>query len=319
MLYKLVKNIKLRIWHFLFMPTNVANVLTGKKSLSLLVDELSAKDEYFLVYQYGKSGSSTVYQYFKNLGLTTIHCHNLNDKTLKLREQIAIDATMPRKVSGQRFFSNARYRVYQAILVNNNAADIYMFISLREPIGFVRSVYFQQWSLFSVLTKRKFGELTPTRFCEYFNDLLIEITEYLDLEPDQQKIETLILSQAMSIGARCMLHFIYGYMYWFENELFEVFGLNSDDLKLEQGYWSFNKGNIRGSVIKVEDFDSALLKSVEGLLNKDIKMPIVNQNVGSNKANHAFYSYLKENSHLPEVIVNVMKNSFSYRYFYGIN
>lgn len=316
MIFSLYKNLKLRLWHFFFMPRNVANVTSGKVELTKLVNRLSRQTDYYLVYQYGKSGSSTVYDFFNRIGLTAIHCHHLNDKTLLLRELFAVDPQMPKKVIGQRFFSNTRYRVYQRFLLNRNDKDVNIFISLREPEGFLKSVYFQQWRLFSELTQAKYGSLNEDKFIELFNESLQRIDDVLSDDIQQEQIEFLLFSEDLDFGTRCILHFIYGYVYWFELELFETFNINAADIHDQEGFWSFQKNNIKGCIVRVEDFNDSLNDSLKFLLDKDVDVQLVNKNVAQDKLNFEYYEHLKKNAIIPKRVSALMESSFSYRNFY---
>lgn len=316
MIASLYKNFKLRLWHFLFMPSNVSGVISGKVELTRLIERLSEKTHYYLVYQYGKCGSSTVSDFFNRLKLTTIHCHNLNDKTLKIRDVFAVDQEMPKKVAGQRFISNARYRIYQNFLFNKYNKQVNIFISLREPEGFLRSMYFQQWKLFSLLTIAKYEVLDINKFTDFFNESLELVNKMVSDDAQQQEIESLMLCEDLDFGARCLLHFIYGYVYWFELELFEMFDISVDDICKQDGFWRFEKKNIKGSIIKVEDFDHSLNDSLKFLLGEEIDISLENKNVAQDKANFEYYEYLKKNAVIPEKVSKLMKGSFSYSHFY---
>lgn len=299
------------------MPPNVSNVINGKSDLANLVERLKGRSNYYLVYQYGKSGSSTVYDYFLRSNLCAIHCHNLNDKTLKMKELLAIHPEMPKKVSGQRFFSNARYRVYQRFLLGNANKNVNIFVSLRKPEGFLLSVYFQQWKLFSSLVNKKYNILSVENFTKYFNQSMQEIDEIIHDSISQHDIEEFILSDTLSFGTRNVLHLIYGYMYWFESELFDTFGLNESQLIEKKGFWSFQKNNVKGSIIRVEDFNESLNDSLKFLLDTEDKVSIVDKNVAKSKPNFEYYEHLKQNAKISENVLGLMKNSFSYRFFYS--
>ena len=311
------KKLKLRLWHFLYMPPNVSNIISGKNDLANLVERLKDRSSYYLVYQYGKSGSSTVYDYFLRSGFCAIHCHNLNDKTLKIKEFLAIHPQMPKIVSGQRFFSNARYRVYQRFLLGNTDKDINIFVSLRKPEGFLLSVYFQQWKLFSSLVNTKYNALSVENFTEYFNESMSEIDGAIHQSISQRDIEELVLSDTLSFGTRNVLHLIYGYMFWFESELFDTFDLNESHLIEKQGFWHFQKKNIKGSIIRVEDFNQSLNDSLNVLLGTTVEIPIVDKNVAKSKPNFEYYEHLKQKAKIPDSVLGLMENSFSYRFFYN--
>jgi len=283
---------KLRVWHFLFMPKNAANVLNGKRQLTRIAEKFSGVDKYFVVYQYGKSGSSSVSDYFSKAGLTTIHSHSFNDKVLKMNELLSLHNAMPINKMGSFFFTNARYRAFHAILKNSDKSDIRIFISLREPEAYLKSMYCQYWDWFSVMTQERYKELTPESFCQLFMDTLMEIEQYIDENPTQSELEDLIVSAKLNVSARLLLYIIYNYIYWFENELFSMFDVSETELKYENDFWSFQNKNIKGVVI--------------------------NQvNVSSDKVYAEFYSFLKANMDVSNIIINLMKNSFSYKKFYN--
>ncbi len=319
MLKVICQNLKKRIWHFIYMPSNVANIKSGKVELSELITGLSNESEYYLIYQYGKVGSSTVYAYLKNLGLPTVHCHYLSSKSLEMRERLVMDPSIPRKVIGQRFFSNARYRIYQNFLVHDQEGKkLNIFIALREPEAFLKSVYFQQWTLFSELIRKEYGELSEANFTQFFNEKLTLLNEHLTSDISQEDFESLIISRNLDFGTRYIGHFVYRYMFWFQLELFENFNVSAEDFVPEKGFWSFESENVKGSIIRLEDFDNYLDSSLDKLLgeNKVGEIQADNKNVGKNKKNYEFYSHLKQNAVIPNEIINHMKSGFSYDYFY---
>ena len=171
------KKLKLRIWYFLCLPGNAANVLSRKKELSGICEKIREAETVFLIYQYGKSGSSTVYNYLLENGHTVIHCHHLNEQNLQITDALYTSRELPSKVTGQRLFSNSRYRAYRACL-DGYKPSIKVFVSTREPETYFKSVFFQQWHLYSSLAEKKYGELTPQSFTAYIEYCLSILDEY---------------------------------------------------------------------------------------------------------------------------------------------
>ena len=120
----------------------------------------------------------------------------------------------------------------------------------------------------------------------------------------------------IDFGVRSLLHLIYSYMFWFENELFEVFDVKPKDIKKKERFWTFNKKNIIGSIVKVEDFDSSLNVALKEIVDENLLGKIQNKNIADNKPNVEYYVHLKEFAEIPSQVVGMLKKSFSYQYFY---
>ena len=260
-----------------------------------------------------------MYNYLCESGLTTVHAHNFNDKVLKMNELLSMSEAMPENKIGSFFFTNARYRIVHAILKNNPDADIRIFISLREPVAYLKSMYCQYWDWFSVITTKKYGKLTPDNFGRLFNENMAYIEKLVDKDIDQFELETLIISSSVPAHVRLTLYIIYNYIFWFENELFSMFDIAENDLEYENGFWSFENKNIKGSIIKLEDFDASLESSLENLLELSIDSKVESRNISSDKEYTDYYSLLKSDIKIPNKIVDFMKSSFSYEKFYGHN
>ena len=98
-----------------------------------------------------------------------------------------------------------------------------------------------------------------------------------------------------------------------------MFDIAENDLEYENGFWSFENKNIKGSIIKLEDFDASLESSLEKLLELSIDSKVESRNISSDKEYTDYYSLLKSDIKIPNKIVDFMKSSFSYEKFYGHN
>lgn len=311
----MIKNLKLRIWHALYLPQNVANVLSGKKELSGICDNLREAKIVYLIYQYGKSGSSTVYNYLLENGHTAIHCHHLNEQNLQITDALYANRELPSKVTGQRLFSNSRYRAYKACL-DGYKPSIKVFVSTRKPETYFKSVFFQQWRLYSSLAKKEFGELTPLSFTAYIEYCLSILDKHSASFSTSMGALELIEDSTFNVGVRCMAHSVRSYMYWFDIELFEVFDLSISDIQYREGRWGFNKNGIEGVIIRLEDFNQQLDSTLSYLVNDTVEIKVQNKNVGAEKPNHEFYAHLQEHMEMPRNLMREIKRSFSYRHFY---
>ena len=308
--------LKLRLWHFLFLPQNVAGIKNGKKELSTIADQIKQAEMVYLVYQYGKSGSSTVYNYLFSKSQAVFHCHHLNIDNLNRTDGLYGHPDIPGKVMGQKVFSNARYRAYVNCL-ENCGPELRIFISLREPVGYLKSLFFQQWSLFSNLTKRKFSELTPRSYTQYFNDCMDFLANSNDVFDSQLSVNQFVKKDDIDIGVRIMADFISSYKFWFETELFEVFGLSHEDIKYRDGFWEFGEQKIKGVIVKLEDFNHGLHTALSTLTGDSVILDFGNKNVSAEKNNYEYYEYLKENASIPDKLLRNIKEGFSYSFFYN--
>lgn len=319
-MYKFLNKLKLRILFFIHMLPNYAEVLTGKRELKNIVNRVSASDtELYLTYSYGKTGSSSVFSMLNAQFSAVFHCHYLSDEQFTMSEILVSNNCLSHDAIAQKIFSNARYHLYRTIVWRflQEEKKIKLIITLREPFSYLRSNYFQNIRIFSDLCRVEYGEVNAERFSNYFQKSINICDRDICLLKTRSTMVTYINNHSVHIGARYMAYMIYSYIYFFEEEVFSIFGGGYDAIGFKDGYWFFNEGNISAVIVKLENFSSVLNSALKDITKSKVDVSLANKNTAATKTNYDYYSYLKENTKIPKSIQNILKRSSSYKFFYG--
>jgi len=275
---------------------------------------LDDSDLYF-VYQYGKGGSSTTANTLQSHDCNAIHCHIINERVLRIRERLSAHKSTREHNRASYFVSNSRYRLYRTMF-EQRQAPVKIITTLREPDSFLKSVFFQQRTLFQHFIELQYGEFTLSNMITFFEEGLKESLSWIEIfkSDESQLIEC--LSQTENIGFGFLAFLIYCYLYWFDNELFDFFNITKNELEKQDNFWYYERDNIKGAIVKLEDFDDGMTNALSFLSNMPIRgLNTINE--GERKKLGDWYKEFKESAKICDEISLLLSECWHVKMFYG--
>lgn len=274
----------------------------------------SAGDVLYIVYQYGKSGSRTVYATLANNARTVLHCHYLNPEHLAIAERLMCHVDIPAKFRSRRFIKNTRSRLY-ATRLRTESRPLKVVTTVREPEAYLKSVYFAQQWLFEKFIRNQYGEYNAEVMNKHFEETLSGIEPWLEAIAGGDDRLAEMTASRNDIDVAYMAWMVHGYMNWFDEELGRILDIKPDDLTPVDNYWTYSKGSISGVVVRAEDLDRVARPALRTLCDESIES-IEYRNIAVNKQHGDFYRHLKANGKVPQSILQRVRSSWHVRMFY---
>ena len=255
-----------------------------------------------------------MYSILNEQNKSVFHCHHLNSKNLNTVEQLMCHPRMPRQQRSRRFITNARYRLYRNYL-DIETRPIKIITTLREPQAYIRSVFFQNLKVFQNFIREQYESIEPRNLVGYFEKTIANIDEWLPaIASGGDKLISMI-SHRDDIDVAYFAWQVHQYIHWFDDELGEVFNIHLHDLCTHDGFYSYQKKNIQGVVIRMEDLDRVAHKAVNLLTGNVIdKVPSVN--VGSNRDESETYERFKDTVSIPVRVMDHLCSCWHAQKFY---
>lgn len=220
---------------------------------------LKIKDPLIIILTPGKVGSSSVFKSLKKEFKSVFHIHNFTKNS--------IERSIIKNRESNRGYAPLHLIISRHLLslVKKNNPRIYLICLIREPISREISSIYQNIEMFENTT---------------YNDFL---------KINNDKVTSNLTT---TLSSNQYLNELEG---WFNEQLFEHFGVDIFKLNLDNGYCIKNFKNISFLLIRMEDLDRHFSESISKLLPfSSSKIQLTRDNTASTKYYNVEYLKLKQ-------------------------